>query len=405
MQRFAYQARDSFGKSDSGILMAGDIQEASRQLRKDGKTIVSLKEEAANATTLPTQGMASKKVGRDNVIYFANQLTVMVETGVPLTEALDVIAQQTDHPGLKQVVADVSDQIKGGVEFSRALERHPKVFSRLFVSMMRASEASGTMSSMLTRVTEYMADERDTIKRIKGAMVYPICMLSFSITVVIMLLIFVLPKFEKIYNSKNAALPTPTKILLSVSNILQHHGLWIAVGVAGAVIGLVLFSRTPRGRILFDGIRINLPLVGPMYRKAYLARSMRAIGTMVTTGVEMLEGLNITADIAGNYYYERIWRKLADKVKEGCGLSEELAKFSLIPASVSQMISAGERTGRLGQVTNRLATFCEDDLKLAIKTLTTMIEPIMIIVMGMIIGGLALALLLPIFNVSRLMAH
>jgi len=401
MPRFAYQTRELSGRSDSGVLVAPDASEAMRQLRHEGRVVLTLKEELASA--LPPAG--PQKIRKEDIIFMANQLAVMVDTGVPLTDALDAISAQTDHSGLKKMVESIAAQVRSGVEFSKALEEHPKHFSRLFVAMMRASEASGTMGLMLTRVSEYMSSERDTIKRIKGAMVYPICMLTFCAIVVLALLIFVLPKFEKIYASKGAALPMPTKILLGMSHGVCDYWPFLLAGLAAAGTGAWAFLRSPDGKIFMDGLRINLPIVGPMYRKAYMSRSLRTLATMISTGVSVLEGLHITAEVAGNYYFEKIWKELAERIKEGAGMADELFKVPLIPRTVSQMISAGERTGKLGMVMNRVADFCEDDLKLAVKTITTMVEPMMIIIMGLLIGGIAMALLLPVFSIAKVVAH
>ncbi len=406
MSRFVYQVRDANGRSESGVLDASDVNEASRMLRHDGKIVINIHEEYASAVGSDAyEATRKKKIRKDDVIFFANQLSVMVDTGVPLSEALDSIAEQTEHGGMKVMLQDISDQVKGGIEFSTALEKYPKSFGTLFTSMMRASEASGTMGQMLVRISDYLSQERDTRKKVRGAMVYPVCMLGFCVSVVVGLLVFVLPRFEKIYAGKSAALPLPTKILISMSNgIITYWPLLMAL-IAGSIVGLYMYLRTPAGKLMLDRVRIFIPILGPMYRKAYLARSLRTMATMVSSGVSMLEGLEITAQVAGNRLYARIWKHLSDRVQEGSTLTDPLFKCKLIPRTVTQMISAGERTGKLASVMDRVAQYCEDDLKIAVKTVTQMIEPIMIIVMGIIVGGIAIALLLPVFSISKVMAR
>lgn len=384
--------------------MANDLDEASRLLRKEGKTIVTLNEDRGSAADASTASRRHGGVKRDDVILMATQLAVMVETGVPLSESLDAIAEQSTD-GMKAVMQDVAEAVRGGTEFSSALERHPKVFGKLFVAMMRASEASGTMGTMLQRVSDYLQQERDTIRKIKGAMTYPLCMLVFCMLVVVSVLVFILPRFDKIYADKGAMLPLPTLVLLNLSKGIINHWPIILVALAGAVVGGIYYFRSRSGQILLDGLRINAPIIGPMFRKAYLARSLRTMSTMVTTGVSMLEGLGIAAQVAGNYYFARIWDDLAERVKEGCTLSDQLSTSKLVPRTVSQMISAGEKTGKLGTVMNRVAGFCEDDLNVAVKTVTSMIEPMMIIVMGLLVGGIAIALLLPVMSISKVAAH
>jgi len=400
---FEYQVRDAAGVSRTGRLQADSQEDAARRLRQGGDTILTV--EPADGSSSSMFEARRKRIRSDDVIFFANQLAVMVDTGVPLSDALDSIYEQSDHSGMRSVLRDLSDQVKGGVEFSVALERHPKVFGRLFVSMMRASEMSGTMGQMLLRVSAYMKDERDVRKQIKGAMVYPLCMLCFCAIVVTGLLIFVLPRFEKIYAGKGAILPAPTRVLLGASRGLINYWPIVLVLLVGAVVGAVMYFRSPAGRRLLDGVKINVPVVGGMYRKAYLARSMRTMATMVGSGVSILDGLQITAEVTGNHHYGTVWTDLAERVKEGSTLADHLRTSVLIPNTVSQMVSAGERTGKLGNVMNRVADFCEDDVKTSVKAVTSLIEPAMIIAMGLIIGGIAMALLLPVFNVSKLIAH
>jgi len=344
-----------------------------------------------------------KKIKQEDIVFFANQLAVMVDTGVPLSDALDSIVNSSDHSGVVAMVNDLSEQVKGGVEFSVALESHRKHFSELFISLMRASEASGRMGDMLERCTKYMMQDRDTRKQIKGAMIYPACMMGFCVLVVVGLLVFVLPRFEKIYSGKGAVLPLPTRVLLTISRSMVAYWPFIFGGLAVAIIGLAIYFRSPSGRRFGDKLKISVPVVGNMFRKSCMARSFRTMATMVSTGVAMLEGLDITARVSGNYYFARLWRRVAGSVEEGAVLSREMYEDPLIPRMIAQMIDAGERTGKLDLVMDRVAQFCEDDLKIAVKTLTSMIEPAMIIFMGLVVGGIAMALLLPVFNMSKVM--
>lgn len=402
MGTFAYQVRSSNGRFEAGAIVADSLDEALRMLRADGKTIVSLQPGRSGASALRGP---KKKVKHEDVIFFATQLAVMVDTGVTLPEALDAIAEQTEHTGLRAMVSELSSDVKSGVEFSASLEKHPKVFGRLFVALMRASEISGTMGQMLQRVSEYMEQERETRKRIKGAMTYPVCMLSFSVLVVMGLLIFVLPRFEKIYEGKGAMLPLPTRVLLTLSSVIIGYWPFILGGLVMLVVGGYMYFRSPSGCILLDKVRISMPVIGGVYRKAYLARSLRAMATMVSTGVSVLDGLAITAQVAGNRFYGAVWESMARGVEQGAPLSEGLFQSDLIPPAIAQMVSAGERTGRLGMVMNRVAGFCEDDLKVSVRTLTSLIEPAMIIVMGLMIGGIAMALLLPVFRISKVLSQ
>ncbi len=408
MPRFAYQVRDNRGSCSKGVLKAPNADDAARQLRSDGGVILELQEQrpgAAPAGAPKSVGLfGPPPVKRDDIIFFANQLAIMVDTGVPLSDALDAIYQQTTSLGLRAVLEDVNEQVRGGMEFSRALARHPKSFEQLFVSMVRASEATGTLGKMLQRVAGYLEQQRQLRKRVKGAMAYPVMMLVFCIFIVVGMLIFILPRFEKIYAGKKAALPVPTQFLLSVSNgLINHWGLILGLLVA-AIAGIIVAARTDKGKDWADAVRLNTPILGNMARKAALARSLRTLATMVASGVSVLEGLDITSEVAGSLRFARMWRGLIDELKQGSALADELYDCKLMPQSITQMVAAGERTGKLGTVLDRVATFCEEDLDITIRTVTSFIEPVMIMIMGVVVGGIAMALLLPVFSISKVMA-
>ncbi|MFP4106459.1 MAG: type II secretion system F family protein [Phycisphaerae bacterium] len=404
MPTFAYEARDESGHPASGVLQAGNMKEASRLLRQDGKVIIGLYEAEQELQQEAGPGLFKPRIKRDDIIYFATQLAVMIDTGVTLSEGLTAIADQTENPTMKGILDDLCRQVQGGKEFSAALEKYPKVFGGLFVSMVRASEATGKMGEMLTRLSDYMEQERDTLKKVKGALTYPICMMAFCLIVVVALLIFVLPRFKAIYEGKGESLPMPTMILITLSEGIITYWPLLLVGVVGSIIGLIMFRKSESGQQFFDGLKLKIPIIGGMFRKAYLARSLRTMATMVTSGVSMLDGLAITASTAGNYWYRKIWMDLSEQVRQGGNLTDGLMEMDLIPRTVTQMVSAGEKSGRLGLVMNRVAGFCENDLKTSVKTVTQMIEPLMIIMMGLIIGGIAIALLLPVFNISEVVA-
>ncbi len=405
MARFIYQVRDAKGGAATGAVNASSVDEASRMLRGDGNIIIDVHEQVAVGGTAGRAKQRKRvRAKRDDVIFFANQLAVMVETGISLPDALDSIAEQTTEERFRRVLTEMSDRVKGGTEFSTALAEYPKVFNNLFVSLVKASEASGTMGKMLQRVAKYLYNEHQARRRVKGAAAYPVGMLGFCVLVVTGMLIFIIPRFAKIYSTRSVALPLPTRMLMGFSSGLISYLPYILVSVFGLGVGLYLFFRRPQGQVLLDKARIEVPLLGKMFRRASLARSLRTLATMVSSGVGLLEGLEITARVAGNAFYRRIWLELAQGLREGSPLSDQMYAFDLIPRSISQMIAAGERTGKLGPVLDRVATFCEEDMDVAIRTVTSFIEPVMIVMMGAIVGGIALAMLLPVFSISKVVS-
>ena len=405
MARFVFRVRNNNGITNSGVIEANDMAEASRLLHQQGNVIISLYEQTSSTTEASQEDFKKVRARHEEIIFFANQLAVMVETGVSLPDALDCIAQQAEREEFRNVVTDISNQVKGGVEFSTALSKYPKIFNKLFISMVKASEASGTMGKMLQRIAHYLDEQYRIRRQVKGAVAYPIGLLCFCVTVVVIMLVFILPRFEKIYASKGAVLPLPTRILLGISNGLVNN--WSAVLAVLILItaGIYFYLESPSGKMMLDRIKINLPVLGKMFRKRILERSFQTLSTIVDSGVGLLDALEITAEVSGNIFYADIWRKVAAKVKEGSSLSEELSKYPLIPPNVSQMISAGERTGKLGAVLDRLAKFCQQELEIAIKTTTNFIEPAMIMIMGVVVGSVAIAMLLPILSISRVVAQ
>jgi len=404
MPRFVYQVRDSGGSAGTGVLNASNLDDASRILRDEGNVIVDLHEQAAESRPVRKSRIRTRGVKRTQLVFFANQLAVMVDTGVSLPDALDSIAERMSGGSLHQVLTDISDQVKGGTEFSAALARYPKIFGDLVVSLVKASESSGTLGKMLQRISAYLEEQHRLRRRVKGALVYPAAMLCFCILVVVGMLAFVLPRFEKIYASRSAVLPLPTRVLLGFSNGLVAHWPFVLVGLALAAVGVYLFVRRPQSKVALDKIRLEMPLFGKIFRGACLARSFRTLATMIASGVDMLESLEITSDVSGNVYYRRIWSGVSERLKEGASLSEELHRYEMIPDSISQMVAAGERTGRLDMVLDRIAAFCEEDLDVAVRTITSLVEPAMIVIMGLVVGGIALALLLPVFSISKVVA-
>lgn len=407
MAQFAYRARDRRGATISGVLSADTQEDLTQQLRVQGMSVLSIVQRGRSAGGLLGK-LASIQVGKPRVkkgdiVLFANQLAVMVDTGVPLPEALAAIVQQTDNITLRSVLSEVAESVESGEAFSDALEQYPKYFNTMFVSLVRAGEASGNLGKMLTNVAEYLVDAQETRRQVTGAMAYPAFMLALAVVVVVVLMTFVLPKFAKIYAHKGAALPLPTQMLLKTSNFCTENWIAIVIALAAVTTGLVLFLKHPSGKRLLDTILVRVPIIGGVTRKYYIARSFRALGTMVAAGVPVLNALEITERTATNFHFRTVFENAIDRVSEGETLSDQFFATEFVPVTTAQMIFAGEKSGRLGDVLLKVSTFCDRELKGSIKAMTSMLEPAMIAGMGVVVGGIAISLLLPMFTINKVM--
>lgn len=404
MPTYSYTARDSNAAPVSGTVIADTESDASLQLRRDGKYPVSITL-AADDHRGASRATGGIRIARADVIQVSTQLAIMVETGVTLTEALECIAAQSEKPRVRELVEDLHRQVQQGSDFSSALARHARSFPQLYVALIRASEKSGMMGRMLVRATSYLRDEQETTRRVKGALVYPGIMFAFALNTTIFLLVFVLPRFAAIYANKKAALPAPTRILMAISDFLVSHYIALPAGVVALVLIGWFIARQDLGRRFIHWLQLRLPLIGPVLHKLHLSRSLRMVGTMAGAGVPLVDCVVTAQDLSTNTYYKRLWTSVLEKIQAGRQFCEPLFESRLVPRSVAQMIHSGEKSGKLAFVMEQISGFAEQELKERIAELTRYVEPAMIVLMGAIIGGVALALLLPVFTISRVMAQ
>lgn len=406
MLTFAYQGRDGRGQTVDGIVEAATRVDAMKVLQRDGVIVTELRLGSAgvDADEVMTR-LAAKSVGREEVITFTSQLSIMLETGVPLADALRAYVDQARSVHTRRIVNVVSARVTAGVQFSEALAEFPRVFPPIVVNLMRAAEASGTLAPMLQRVSQYLGQERRTARQIKGALTYPAAMVSLALVVTVFLVVWVLPRFAKIYQSREAALPAPTRVVLGMSEFIAAHGMGLAVGIGAVATTAFFFVRSTSGRRCIDRIKVSAPIIGGIFSRLYLVRSTRTLGTLLSAGVTLLESVRIVRGITQNVLWLELWEKVEQAMTSGKPVSSVVCASDLIPAAAAQMISAGERTGRLPEVLERISATQEVELEETIRTATQMIEPAMVVFMGITIGGLALALLLPIFSISNVLSH
>ncbi|MCK4887652.1 MAG: type II secretion system F family protein [Planctomycetes bacterium] len=350
------------------------------------------------------------KVKSDDLIMFVTQLSVMLDSGVILSDALDAIIEQLENSGFKSVLEDLSEIVKSGDTFSRALGVYPKVFNSMFISMVKASEESGKMSEMLAVLSSYLEFEAETKKQIKGAMTYPFIMALMAVAATGTLMFFVLPRFMKIYETKGQSLPKLTQMLVSFSKFLgdpEKLTITVTMLICSGV-GLYWWLSTESGKKAVDFLKIRIPVIGTMFIDTVITRSMRIMSTMLNTGVNVLDTIDVIKSSCDNYYFQQMWSNTGDKICDGYQLSESI-KISehgnLVAPGIIQMLKAGEESGKLGEVSDKISIFYSKKLECSIKSVMSLIEPVMIIVLGSIIGTIAIALLLPIFKISSVITQ
>jgi len=408
MPQYRFQARLASGQIQAGVLAADSASTAAATLRSQGHHVLSLVPvhsagQQVGKQLLKTLNYSSGPSQKD-VLDFTTQLAVMIRAGISLRAALEGIAEQMSNPKFQAILNAVKTDIESGRQFSEAIAKFPKLFGPLYQNMVRASEMSGSFARMLDRIGAYISQQLETRKMVIGASIYPGIIGGMAVSVTVFLLTFVLPKFADVFKGKESVLPWPTKFLMGLSDWMVSYW-WILLGavVAGVVV-LLLFLKTELGRLWFDKFKLTAPLFRRMFRSLYVSRSLHTMGELLNAGVPMLDTLAITGDISGNLLYKKMWRNVYAAVKQGKKVQAQLVRSTLLPRSVVQMIGAGEESGRLGEVLEEISVYYQKALRDAIKAVTSMIEPIMIILMGGIVGFIAMAIILPIFKMSNLVS-
>lgn len=397
--QFTYTARNTSGQNQTGELVADSREDAVAKLRQEGLYLLALDESDASSTN--TVSIARKKrVPRKEIIYFTNQMAIMVDAGVPVATALEGISKQIENPVLAEILAHIQKSVESGSDFSSALADFPRQFDRTYVNLIKASEASGTMPQMLNRIAAQAEEEQETIQQVKGALMYPAIMLVMCVGICIFLLTYVFPKLMPMFASRRAAIPAPTKIMIMVSTAITSYWYLILLFLAAFVGAFFYVRKQAWGKSAFDWTLIRIPVFGSMLKKLAISRSIRTLATTVNAGVPMLEALELSSAVTDNVHFRQSWLEISELVTTGKQIHEAMEGKALFPPTMQQMIASGESTGRLGMVLNKLSDYFDREVKISIKSATTLIEPIMVVCMGSIIGFIALSMLLPIFTLS-----
>jgi type IV pilus assembly protein PilC len=406
MPQYRYQARNGQAVVE-GALAAADAATAAAMLRGKGLHVVQLSPALSTSSLKNVSSLLnwSSGPGKKEILDFTTQLAVMIRAGISIRQALDGIAEQTTNAKFKSILMEIKGDIESGKQFSEAIARHPKLFGPLYISMVRASEMSGAFARMLDRIAAYLRQELETRKMVVGASIYPGIIATMAVGVTVFLLTFVLPRFAGVFEGKEEALPAPTKFLMAVSDFMIVYWWVLLMAVAALISGFLLFIRTELGGFWWDRSKLSMPVASRMFRALYISRSLHTMGELLNAGVPMLDTLAITGDISGNRLFKRMWRGVHSSVRQGKKIQSHLGRSKLLPKSVVQMIAAGEDSGKLGEVLDEVSEYYHRLLREAIKAVTSMIEPLMIVIMGSVVGFIAMAIILPIFKMSSLVTN
>ena len=395
MTAFAYTAINAQGLESKGILHAADVDAAKDQLRQRGLLARSLSEQAAASS----RGVSFSRIKPKSLQVFSRQFATLIQAGVSIVAALLILEDQTEDKKLAAVISEVREDVESGVVLSRAMARHPKVFNRLYVAMIEAGEASGTLDIVLDRVAIQIEKDTKIKRRVKSAMIYPTVVLTFATLVLCGMLLFLVPIFVKIFKDLNGQLPMLTQIVVNASNFMRGYWFIIFPVVGGGIYMLLRFKKTPVGQAMWDRFKLRIPMkIGDVVLKVAMARFSRTLATLVSAGVDIVKALEITGSTAGNTVLEDALVETRRRVQEGARIAQTLEDNAIFPPMVSQMVKIGEETGELDHMLSKIADFYEDEVDAAVAALTSIIEPLMMIGVGVMVGIIVISMYLPMFK-------
>jgi type IV pilus assembly protein PilC len=405
MPTFAYSAINAQGVETVGEISATDLSAARDALRGSGLLAEWLEERKAPATTDARRGFfgRTKKVKAKSLQIFSRQFATMIEAGLSVVTALVVLQQQTDDSALAVVIDDVRERVEGGAFLSEAMSQHPDTFNRLYISMVEAGEAAGVLDTVLDRVATQIEKEQKIKRRVKGAMIYPLVVLCFATLVLVGMLMFLVPVFQKIFESLGGDLPTLTQYVVTASSGLRSYW-FIIFPLFGAIIyAFMRWKKTEGGRRIWDRLKLRVPAtIGQVVRKVAMARWSRTLSTLISAGVDIVKALEITAQTSGNWVVENETSHVRIRVQEGATIAQPLIESDVFPPMVSQMVKIGEESGELEKMLGKVADFYEDEVDASIQSLTSIIEPLMMIAVGFMVGIIVISMYLPMFKLLTL---
>lgn len=406
MKNYRYSAKNPEGQTVSGALAGADRTEVVGELRKRNLTILEIKEVGGGlGSSLKNKAVkAGKPRKREELVVFTRQLATMISSGITLLEAMEILCEQAESPAFRATLRLITDDVRSGNDMSRALAKHPRVFSELFINMVKAGEVSGQIDEILVRLADYLEAAEKLKQEIKSAMTYPVISLVLVLGITAFLMIGIVPQFRPIFDSLEIELPALTMFVLGMSDAVRNNGMLVLVGMALSYAGVVFLKRTAKGAYIWDHMMLKLPVFGPLFRKVALARFSRTFSTLIKSGVPILGCLDIVADTAGNKVVSNAVHSAKGSVRDGQSLSEPLSKSPVFPPMVTRMIAIGEKSGALEHLLEKIAVFYDEQVSAQVKSLTSLIEPLLIGVMGFFVGTIVLAVFLPIFKIQEKLA-
>ena len=394
MPVFEYKGKTLAGAAVQGQLKAKSKGDLERVLRQNRILVTSISKRAPEINIKIGTGIKRVDVSR-----FTRQFATMIGAGLPMVQCLEILSAQMENKELAKIVKEVRDAVSGGATLSEAMARHPKVFDHLYTNMVEAGEVGGALDGILVRLAVYREKADKLIRKVKGAMVYPSVVMFVAAAVTIGMLAFIVPVFAKMFDGLGADLPMPTLVVLAISHFLQANILYIFFGSIALTVGVLYWKKTPQGGLIWDKMMLRLPVLGTLVRKSAVARFTRTLGTLLSSGVSILDAMDITAKTAGNQVIANAINKSTMAIAEGDTITGPLKQSGVFPPMVTQMISVGEKTGGLDEMLNKIADFYDEEVDDAVSALTSIIEPIIIVFMGVVIGGILVAMYLPMFDI------
>lgn len=399
MPYFNWKGKNSYGEKRKGVIEAPNIEAARAHLKKIRVTPTKLKEKPKDL--FENIAFFQPRVTGKDVVIFTRQLSTMIDAGLPLVQGLEILGNQQENPTFKKILLQIRSDVETGTTFADALKKHPKVFDSLYCNMVEAGEIGGILDTILSRLALFMEKNMSLKKKVKGAMTYPIICLCISVVILGVILVFVVPVFDKMFKDFGAALPVPTQIVVNISNFVQHNFIYGIIFIAVLIFMFKKYYATENGEKKIDSMVLQLPIVGDLVRKVAVAKFSRTLGTMLKSGVPILESLSVVAKTSGNKVIEIAVFRTADAISEGRPIAEPLEETGVFPGMVVQMINVGEAVGALDAMLEKIADFYDEEVDQAVENLTAMIEPFMMVFLGGMIGALVVAMYLPIFKMGE----